>query len=570
VCFADERQRERLCGRLGLLADPAAAGWEQVKRNASRTVWRGRLDGRTLYLKQFHPRAWYHRLAERLGVSGAMRELRAGRYLAGRGVDVPRYLAASCGSGGHWSLSEAVEPAEPADRWHVRQLARGRAGRLAIRVASLKLAELLGRMHAAGIVHADLHAGNILVAGSEDDPRPVLMDLHRIRRIAGHGRRARSANLAQLLYDRRPFTTRTERLRFLRRYLRVSGGRGTLRGWQRQIEHLTAWHTRAQLRAKDRRIRGNNRYFRRLKLPGGWRGHVILASKRQPPYSRAAQMSFSADAWRQVLSNPAALLGGEAGEVEIRKDSASGRVARRRLRVGECEVDVFIKHPRRKRPWKALVDCLRPSRSVRAFCLGHELLARRIDTALPLAALERRRGPWLCESVLITEAVDAPSLDGFLRTWLGSPPTGDRRLGPEQQRQLARQVLWQLGRLVQRLHDHGMSHRDMKASNLLVQWEPHNEARLVLIDLDGLTRRFVGARRRFQTLMRLNVSLLQRPEVNHAGRLRMLLGYLRRPGSGRIEFKPYWRYLERWSAQKIDRQIRDRRRRQKQQRRPQA
>jgi hypothetical protein len=68
--------------------------------------------------------------------------------------------------------------------------------------------------------------------------------------------------------------------------------------------------------------------------------------------------------------------------------------------------------------------------------------------------------------------------------------------------------------------------------------------------------------------MRLNVSLLACPTVNQAGRLRMLLGYLRRPGCGRIDFKPYWRVLEEWSQKKIRRQIRSRRKRQKAARRP--
>jgi hypothetical protein len=50
--------------------------------------------------------------------------------------------------------------------------------------------------------------------------------------------------------------------------------------------------------------------------------------------------------------------------------------------------------------------------------------------------------------------------------------------------------------------------------------------------------------------------------------MRMLLGYLRRPGCGRINFKPYWRVLEQWSASKLDQQIRSRRKRQKAARRP--
>ena len=64
------------------------------------------------------------------------------------------------------------------------------------------------------------------------------------------------------------------------------------------------------------------------------------------------------------------------------------------------------------------------------------------------------------------------------------------------------------------------------------------------------------------------MSLLNCPSVNHAGRLRMLMGYLRRPASGRIDFKPYWRVLEKWSARKLRQQIRSMRKRQRVARRP--
>jgi hypothetical protein len=98
---------------------------------------------------------------------------------------------------------------------------------------------------------------------------------------------------------------------------------------------------------------------------------------------------------------------------------------------------------------------------------------------------------------------------------------------------------------------------------------PGSAPEVVLLDLDGLSRwRHLSTARRFQGLMRLNVALLNCPTVNHAGRLRMLLGYLRRPGCGRIDFKPYWRVLETWSQKKIQKQIRARRTRQKAVRRP--
>jgi len=572
VVFADAAAASLLAEHVDRLFDVKGGEWRRVKHNTSRTVYRGRVAGRDIYLKHFHNPSLAHRLLRRLGSSDAMREMRFSRYLTSHGVPTAPALAAACHDGVEWLATQAVAPARPADTWHDEQLQRGRAGKRLIHWATVQLARLVGRMHAAGVIHRDLHCGNILVRtgeGEEGRADLVLTDLHRAHRRRKLSRRAMAANLAQLFHDRYYFTTRTERLRFLKHYLLAVGAAGSLRGWQLLVEHFGRIHTRRQLHQRDRRVFKRTRYFTSLRLPGGWRGYAVLASKRHMAGSRAAECAFRPEDWHELLRDPASLLADEGAEVV--KDSPSSLVVRRAVRIGPHGVEVYIKRARRKRRWKVLLDCFRASRSIRAFCLGHALLTRRIATALPLAALERRVGPVLLDNLLITEVVDGPRLDEFLNTWLAIPPKGDTRLSVAQQRQLGQEVLWQLGRLLRRLHDNRFAHRDLKATNLLVRWSRGASPEVVLVDLDGLTRcRVLTARRRFQGLMRLNVSLLKCPIVNRAGRLRMLLGYLRRLGTGRVHFKPYWRMLEEWSAKKIRQQIRSRRKRQKAVRRPGA
>jgi tRNA A-37 threonylcarbamoyl transferase component Bud32 len=571
VVFADEAARALLGEHVEELSRPQGPQWQRVKHNSSRTVYRGRIGGKDIYVKHFHSISVVHRGLRRLGSSDAMREMRFSQYLRAGGVATATALAAFCGDGVEWLATRAVGPARRADQWHEQQLRRGQAGRRLIRRATMALARMVGRMHAAGVVHRDLHCGNVLVRGADDDApvELVLMDLHRAYRRRRLSRRAMAANLAQLYHDRHHLTTRTERLRFLRHYLQAAAARGTLRGWHVMVEHFAEMHTRRQHSQRDRRVFHRNRYFTKLSLPGGWRAHVVLASKRCVAGSEAARQQFTAADWRRVLADPQALLNGDG--VEVVKDSPSSLVVRRQIQVGPHRLGVYVKRRRRKRKWKAVPDLFRPARAIRAFALGHALLTRRIATALPMAALERRSGPLLLDSILITEAVAAPRLNEFLEAWLAVPPKGDTPLSVAEQRQLAQDVLWQLGRLLQRLHDNRFAHRDLKATNMLVHWSPGSSPEIVLVDLDGLTRRRVlTARRRFQGLMRLNVSLLKCPVVNRAGRLRMLMGYLRRPGCGEVAFKPYWRKLEEWSTKKLRQQIRSRRRRQKAVRRPNA
>jgi tRNA A-37 threonylcarbamoyl transferase component Bud32 len=564
VRFVDASAEALLRPHLKDLSDPNPDDWTIVKQNVSRTVYRGCIEGRDVYLKHYHGRSWDHRLRRALGYSEAMHEFRLAMYLQSRDVPTAAPLAARCDRQVEWFLTRAVAPAEPCDGWHDRQLRLGTKGLAMIRRCSAALGELIGRMHRADVVHSDLHCGNVLVRTDDPELRLVLMDLHRAYHRRRLSRRRKAANLAHLYHDRCYFTTRTDRLRFLRHYIVASGSRGSVRGWLYLIEKFALRHTRRQHVQRARRARGLNRYFAPMSLPDGWRGHVVLASKRHMGGSAAAEVVFTRDAWREALHDVDALF--SAPNAEGIKDGRFARIVRRRLRIGEHEVDVFLK---RQKPQfrKFLADGLRPSRALRAFHHGHALLTRRIATALPLAALERRSGPFLRDSLLITETVPSPHLYDFMNTWLSVPPRGDTPLSVPQQRQLAQEVLWQLGRMLQQLHDNRFSHRDLKATNLRVRWSPGERPEVVLLDLDGMRRVLcMTARRKLRGLMRLNVSLLQCPVVNHAGRLRMLLGYLRRPGAGRINFKPYWRLLEEWSARKLRRQIRSRRRHQRRRR----
>ncbi len=571
IVYADKAAEALLRDRVGGLCRPSSdAGWQQVKHNASRTVYRGSVDGQFIYLKHFHSCSLLHRFMRRLGSSDAMREMRFSRHLQAHGVPTAQALAATCAEGVEWLATRAVEPSVPADEWHKEQLALGPVGQRRINRAIVELARMIGLMHAAGVIHSDLHCGNVLVRTDRDPDGPVslvLMDLHRASRRRKLSRGAMSKNLAQLMHDRYYITTRSQQIRFLKHYLKASGAAGSMRGWQMLVEHFAQMHSRRQHNQRDRRVFRDCKYFSRIQLSGGWRGCVVLASKRRMAGSNAANCEFTVEQWRQVLENPESLLKGDG--TEVYKQGNSSRVVRRKIIVGGRELDVFVKQTIQKRRWKMLLDCLRPSKPIRAFSLGHSLLTRRIATALPLAALERRAGPLLLDSILIAETVDAQRMDTFLESWLAKTPEGDSPLTVNQRRLLGREVLWQLGRLLQRLHDNRFAHRDLKATNLLIRWSPGQSPEIVLVDLDGLSRRtVVSARCRFQGLMRLNVSLLKCPAVNRAGRLRMLMGYLRRLGTGRVAFKPYWRTLEQWSGKKLRQQIHARRRAQKAVRRP--
>jgi serine/threonine protein kinase len=150
----------------------------------------------------------------------------------------------------------------------------------------------------------------------------------------------------------------------------------------------------------------------------------------------------------------------------------------------------------------------------------------------------------LLESILITEAVDAPQLDQFLADQASSENSHSHSA--------LRQIVSRLGLMLRQLHASGLAHRDLKAANLLIHQGEDPAGQIVLIDLDGLSKPpRITLRQRMQGLMRLTVTLMQCPGVNAPARLRMGLAYAQRFGAPRPDFKRLWRTLDRQTARKI-------------------
>ncbi len=450
-------------------------GFERVGALRSmRVVARGPWPGGgSVYVKRSRPVTRLDRLRRRLLGGPGAREGRVLLALADAGVAVPRVV----GFEPDLLVTEAVPGATALEPW-------AEAGREQARAVGA----FLGTAWRAGLRHRDLHGANLVrsaeaivlvdAGGARLGRRPprLLPVLARARHAVFGG-----ASLAQ-------------GLRGLRAFLDAAGlasDAAARRALAARVEGAARRVARRYRRGRDRRATRSGRHFEVFARPGGVRG----VRRRDGPA-----------AWRESVARWL-----EADPEAAVPMKAGGRVMRFRP---DGEHDVVLKR------YDAAAKGRLP-RAVRAFRRQVELEHRGV--AAPRAWLAAWRAG--DESILLSERIDAVDLHAFVAggAWEERSPAERRRLAER------------LGRWLRSLHEAEISHRDLKAPNVLLAVA--GTPRFWIADLEGarVRRGAVAWTRRAKDLARLDASL----DLPRTTRLRAFEAYWRvhpRPRPSRRAF----------------------------------
>jgi serine/threonine protein kinase len=494
---------------------PDLDGWlaaglaEVVKENPYRTVYRVTLPGGAVFVKRCRVkgfRAWWR---EVLRPPKARLEFDNALALLARGVPAARPV-----SWGHadspWP-GESVLVTEDFTGVPLTRVLEGPLTPTDRRELAAALGRFFANLHDSGVVHPDPHPGNVLAA---PDGRLALLDVHSVRLGRPVGWPGSRANLVLLNRWFQLRASRADRLRFWRAYRAARRTVSPPPDAPPDLERRTAASNLRFWAGRVRRCLGTGRHFRRVKA-GAVRGWAVR--------------DLPGDFLREFLADPAAVF--RRPGVRVLKDARTSTVAALDLPTPDGPRSVVLKRVNVRRWHEPVKNLFRPSAVVRSWVNGHTLRDRRLPTPRPLAAVQVYRHGLPAEGYLLTELV--PGADDLTDAVPDLTAVADR-----------------LARLVRQMHDRRVSHRDLKAANVLLEWGTTP----TLIDLVGVrVGRPVSFRQRARELARLNASFLRPPRVRHADRLRFLRAYLA-AGERRPEgWKAWWRAVAGATAAKVAR-----------------
>jgi tRNA A-37 threonylcarbamoyl transferase component Bud32 len=231
------------------------------------------------------------------------------------------------------------------------------------------------------------------------------------------------------------------------------------------------------------------------------------------------------DAWeaylQDLLRQPEGLL--QRAAIQVVKDSKGTTVGA----ADGLGAKLYIKRYNYQGIPYAIKDLFRSSRARRTWVAANSLHMRDIPVALPLAYLEKRRFGILLESYFVTEAVTGTNLR---QTFNRYDTTG---AGQKEKRALVHA----LARVVKKMHAHGVSHRDLKANNIVAQERAPHQFDLFIVDFDGIRIGAVSWHRRAKDLARLVRETQRHSCFSLSDRVRFLKTYL---GGKEKEWKTAW------------------------------
>jgi tRNA A-37 threonylcarbamoyl transferase component Bud32 len=461
-----------------------AAVCQPLKLNKVRSVFKMVLpNGLNLFCKHYKPYNFWYRIKNVFTDSKAIKELKTASFLRKQNILTINPIAVmektsyGCVTDA-FLFTEDISSSLPLKQWLFENLSLSNKEDVLS-----KLARLIKHLHGIGFIHDDLHVGNILI-----DPEfnlLYLIDLHRGR--LSYRDAAIEGNLAQMAYSLSLVGTRTDIMRFLTNYRKLNPKQTfSIKQMFKLIKRLRVKHWRS----RTKRCLNESSSF---------------AINRVDDLKIWHRRDISMDKVRELISKHRKLV----------SDNKSGLFKYSPRRAISIQDGYFIKEY-----IYSFIDVLknivRTHPAKRAWLAGQGLIVRDVPTAYTWALIEEYKILGIKRSYLVLEELNRAVPSNQYVTSLNNIEK------PE--------FIKEFAVAIARLHNKGIYHADLKANNILIQFQgcavDSPAWQFFFVDLDSV--RFenkLSIACRIKNLAQLNASM---PAViNRANRIRFFSDYCR-------------------------------------------
>lgn len=386
------------------------------------------------------------------------------------------------------------------------------------------LAAFIRTVHQAGIIHQDLHWGNILVQNNAEGPCSFyLIDLHRIKIKRFVTMREKLKNLALLNTAFYAGLSERDQIRFLRQYFKEeSMKRKTFCYFRDTIKLETRKLLISLWQKRDSRCIHENKYFARIRI-NGLKGFISAA--------------YAAGRYPEAILKKPDILFLDSNTTIIKESHTTSSLV---SNPGSQHAGFYLKRFNYKGFWYIVKNLCRSSRAKKVWQAANSLIIRGVATPRPLLYLEKRICRVLLNSYFLTEPVpNAMTLQTYVDRNITTALLKEKNA-----------MIRLLALTIRNMHLRGIQHGDLKANNILIQVQPQDTIKIFFIDLDAVrTKNEIGLQEKVRDLGRLNCSFLHTGRISRTHRLRFLKYYLGR--GKKNELKKHWSAVIEWTNKKL-------------------
>ena len=449
---------------------------------------------RHFFVKRYKVRSWQDVVKYVFLPLKAASEWRNLRLFDDCGLPVPRPVAIGVKKSGialrdSCLIVEALLHTQPLNEYVAEQLpllAPEKAGDLK-RSLALSLARLVADIHSKRIFYRDLHAGNILIRTADNGQYQLfLIDLHRAWRPFKLLQWMRIRDLAQLCNSLPEISS--ERIRFLEEYLNATGyTKKSVESFSNKLEAMALHLEERRINSRSKRCIVNSTTFE------------VYKSLHEQYFGRR---DFGRLASSKVMEEQALQM--QRNQTDILKHSENSVITTHGENSDLLRA-VCVKHYFYRGFKYVLKSMVIKSRALKSWIAANGLLVRGISTPLPLALVEKKYGPFIYESFLITEWLpDARELNDYIACLHQQAVSAEEK----------RKFIQSLASTISNLHEKGIYHADLKSTNILVREEGPGMWSFHFVDLERVKfKKNLTFSERANNLAQINASIASRMTV---------------------------------------------------------